>query len=149
MLGRLSTALKCLNDAKELADKAGFLRQCQKWTVNAQNEPMFLQVVQLYKELAAVSYYCGSSKEAELMLEKSMAVNDKLLSLNTRYSSLTAELLALKFEIGIERLSLTMRFQSYETTSNFISNLKVPECSAPTVPYLKSFYQYQLLCYLH
>lgn len=64
VLGRLATALKCLTDAKQLADKAGFLRQTLKWTVNAQNEPMFLQIVLLFKELAAVCYYCGSSKEA-------------------------------------------------------------------------------------
>ena len=37
VLGRLATALKCLTDAKQLADKAGFLRQTLKWTVNAQN----------------------------------------------------------------------------------------------------------------
>jgi hypothetical protein len=42
-----------------------------------------------------------------------------------------------------------MRFQSYETTSGFIRNMKIPECTTPTVPYLKSFYQYTLLCYLH
>ena len=83
------------------------------------------------------------------MLQRSLALNEKLTQFSSRYSSLSAELLALKFEIGIERLSLTMRFQSYETTSNFIRNLKVPDCATPTVPYLKSFYQYKLLCYLH
>lgn len=64
MLGRLATALKCLSDAKQLAEKAGFLWQTAKWTVTPQNEQMFLQVVLLFKELAAVCYYCGSSKEA-------------------------------------------------------------------------------------
>ena len=83
------------------------------------------------------------------MLERSLTINDKLRQFSNRYSGLTAELIALKFEIGIERLTLTMRFQSYETTSNFIRTLKVPECSTPTIPYLKSSYQYQLLCYLH
>lgn len=83
------------------------------------------------------------------MLQRSLTVNEKLMLFSNRYSTLSAELLALKFEIGIERLTLTIRFQSYETTSNFIRNFKVPECAAPTVPYLKSLYQYQVLCYLH
>lgn len=42
-----------------------------------------------------------------------------------------------------------MKFESYETTSKFISSLKIPECKNPSVPYMKSLYQYRLLCYIH
>jgi hypothetical protein len=97
ILGRLATALKCLMDTKSLAEKEGLLRKCEKWTINAKNEQMFLQTVLLFKELATVLYYCNNIKDAYAMLENSMRINSKLTEYNKAYNKLAAELLALKF----------------------------------------------------
>jgi hypothetical protein len=94
-------------------------------------------------------------RECEIVIISAYGICQEELARETDWQrkkvleTMEAEIDSLSFEVGVQRLSIMSRFESYETVEEYLKKVVIREPKHPSVNFLKGKYQFYILEYLH
>ncbi len=100
-------------------------------------------------------FYMQMFRECEIVIMSAYGICQEELAKETDeqrkkvLETMETEIDSLSFEVGVQRLSIMSRFESYETVEEYLRKVVIREPKYPSVNFLKGKYQFYILEYLH